>query len=220
MKIGHEYRTIRLPTRSHLLRLGQLRCFARFGLMLIILLILVSCTGSKHTSSNPPSPRASASQSATRAAHAAPVRDCSQGSSRDLMLNNNDVAAGPLVFGNMKLAGTAAGLREFYGNGQVPQGPDGSKYYKMGVQLKAGSTVLLSVAPKAMSYLRLQQGQSPATPEVAFTFQACPGTGYTGWVGGFDIKGGVPACIALDVHVTGEPDQRVLNIPFGGAACA
>jgi hypothetical protein len=119
----------------------------------------------------------------------------------------------------MKLAASAAGLRQFYGNGQVPDGPDGSLFYKMGVELKANSTVLVSVAPKAMAYLRLQQGPSPAVPKIAFVFRACPGTGYTGWVGGFDIKGGVPACIALDVQVTGEADHRQLNVPFGGATC-
>jgi hypothetical protein len=128
-------------------------------------------------------------------------------------LSPDDIRVGPLVFGNLNLAATPAGLREFYGgNGQVPDGPDGSKFYKMGTQVQANSTGTLSVTPKAISYLRLQQGQWPAVPETAVTFLACRGTGYTGWVGGFDIKGGVPTCIALG----GEPRQALGHVQIDG----
>lgn len=118
------------------------------------------------------------------------------------------------------MASTASGLTAFYGGGQVPDGPDGSKFYKMGTQLKAGATATISVAPSAMPYLRLQQGPGPHDHgEIAFTFQACPGTSYTGWIGGFDITGPTPVCVALDIRVTGETHLRHLFIPFGGHAC-
>lgn len=205
---------VRRPVDSRVADRWRRRCV----LALMVTPFLAACTASTHTSA----PRSSAHGTAvptTSTTNAATVRNCTAGSVRDLTPSGNDITAGPVVFGNMKLASSAAGLRDFYGNGQVPDAPGGARFYKMGVQVKANATVVISVAPKAMNYLRLQQGQSPVVPQTAFTFHACPGTGYTGWVGGFDIKGGLPACIALDVQVTGESARRQLNIPFGGPTC-
>jgi len=132
-----------------------------------------------------------------------------------------DATAGPLVFPNAKMVGSAAGLSNFYGGGQVPDGPGGSKFYKMGTYVKAGATVTVTVAHTARSYLRLQQGPGPHyQDEMSVVFEACPGSRYTAWVGGFDIKGPMPACVALDVQVAGEQTPRHLAIPFGAAtAC-
>jgi len=148
------------------------------------------------------------------------VRQCTYGTVQDLTRSSNDVTAGPVVYPNAKLVGSPAGLSDFYGGGQVFDGPDGSKFYKMGTLVKAGATVTITVAPSARPYLRLQQGPEPHLHgEMSVVFQACPGRSYTGWVGGFDIKGQMPVCVALDVQVSGEQTPRHLTIPFGGPAC-
>ncbi len=150
------------------------------------------------------------------------IRRCSYGSVTRQVIGPDDLTAGPVAMFAAKLLGSAAGLSNFYGNGQVFDGSDGSKFYKMGISVQAGATVTISVARSALSYLRLQQGPKPHVHgETSFIFQACPGASsyYTGWVGGFDIKGPMPACVALDVRVVGERTVRPLSIPFGGAAC-
>jgi len=117
------------------------------------------------------------------------------------------------------MVGSPAGLSNFYGGGEVFDGPGGSKFYKMGTFVKAGATVTVTVAHTARSYLRLQQGPDPHLEgEMSVVFQGCPGSRYTAWVGGFDIKGPMPACVALDVQVSGEQTPRHLAIPFGSAA--
>jgi len=150
---------------------------------------------------------------------AAPVRRCANGSVVFLAASSADATAGPLVFPEVKLVASAAGLSNFYGGGQVPDGPGGSKFYKMGTFVKAGATVTVTVARSARSYLKLQQGSLYHQGEMSVVFQACPGSRYTAWAGGFDIKGPVPACVALDVQVAGEPTLRHLAIPFGAAGC-
>lgn len=150
------------------------------------------------------------------------VRRCTYGTVHDLTRTSNDVTAGPVVYPNAKLVGSPAGLSDFYGGGQVPDGPEGSRFYKMGTLVKAGAMVTITVAPSARPYLRLHQGPGPGPNlqgEMSVVFQACPGRSYTGWVGGFDIKGPMPACVALDVQVSGEQTPRRLTIPFGGPAC-
>lgn len=148
------------------------------------------------------------------------VRTCANGSVQPLAASSADATAGPLVFPNVKLVGSAGGLSNFYGGGQVPDGPGGSKFYKMGTLVKVGATVTVTVARSARSYLRLQQGPGPHLEgQMSVVFQACPGSSYTGWVGGFDITGPLPACVALDVQVAGEQILRHLAIPFGAATC-
>ncbi|MGI8414651.1 MAG: hypothetical protein ACR2P2_00265, partial [Nakamurella sp.] len=71
-----------------------------------------------------------------------------------------------------------------YGGGQIPDGPGGSKFFKMGTLVKAGETVTVTVARSARSYLKLQQGSSNLQGEMSVVFQACPGSSYTGWVAG------------------------------------
>ncbi|MGI8414881.1 MAG: hypothetical protein ACR2P2_01465, partial [Nakamurella sp.] len=67
----------------------------------------------------------------------------------------DDVTAGPLVYPNIKQLRSAAGLSYFYGGGQIPDGPGGSKFFKMGTLVKAGETVTVTVARSARSYLKL-----------------------------------------------------------------
>lgn len=57
------------------------------------------------------------------------------------------------------------------------------------------------------------------TLKVRYPWSSRParGSSYTGWVGGFDIKGPLPACVALDVQVSCEQVLRRLAIPFGAA---
>lgn len=149
-----------------------------------------------------------------------PVRACANGSVQSSTPEVQDVIAGPVLFPNAKLLASPSGLSRFYGGGQVPDGPNGSKFYKMGTLVKAGATATISVAPSARSYLRLQQGPShPLQVGTSFVFRACPGASYTGWVGGFDITGPLPVCVALDVQVNGEPAVRHLSIPFGKPSC-
>lgn len=125
-----------------------------------------------------------------------------------------------MTFVNVKLLESPAGLSSFYGGGQVPEESDGSKFYKMGTVVKGGATATVTVAPSAKSYLKLQQGPTPHPGgKMSIIFQACPGKSYTGWVGGFDIKGPMPVCVALDVQVAGEQTVRHLSIPFGASTC-
>lgn len=167
-------------------------------------------TGESHAASMPPSPLMAVSV----------VRSCTSGSIQDLPVGSNNVVAGPVAFPNAKLMGSPAGLSAFYGGGQVPDGPDGSKFYKMGTLVKAGATATITVASSAQTYLKLQQGSGTSSQGLSrVVFQACPGSSYTGWVGGFDIKGQLPLCVALDIQVAGEPALRHLSIAFGGIAC-
>lgn len=148
------------------------------------------------------------------------VRRCANGSVQDLPASSDNAMAGPVAFANVKLLGSPAGLFNFYGGGQVPEESDGSKFYKMGTLVKGGATATVTVSPAAKSYLRLQQGPAPhSAGKTSIVFQACPGRSYTGWVGGFDIKGPMPVCVALDIQVAGEPTVRHLSIPFGAPTC-
>jgi len=204
---------------------------AGVAILLPIMVMGSACTGTaKPISASTAQPSSSASTAAANSLAATPmstathgaveVRGCSQGSVSAVVSSPQDATAGPLSYSNIKLVGTADGLASFYAGGQVPDGPEGSKFYKMGTIVKAGATVTVSVAPSARPYLRLQGGRGLSIPgETAFTFQACPGSGTTQWVGGFDIIGPMPACVALDVQVTGEPTPRHLDIPFGGTTC-
>lgn len=109
------------------------------------------------------------------------VRSCTHGSIQDLPVGSNNVSAGPVAFPNVKIMGSPAGLSAFYGGGQVPDGPDGSKFYKVGTLVKAGATVTIAVAPSAQTYLKLQQGSgTPSQGLDRIVFQACPGSSYTG----------------------------------------
>lgn len=98
----------------------------------------------------------------------------------------------------------------------------GSTFLKMGTFVEAGATVTVTVAPTARSYLKLEQGPS-RKGLTSVVFHACPGSSpssYTRWVGGFQIRGPFPACIALDVQIAGEQTVRHLAIPIGAAgAC-
>lgn len=153
---------------------------------------------------------------------AALVRKCNDAVD-DQTIGPDDVTAGPLRYPYAKLLRSAAGLSHFYG-GSVP-GPDapgGSTFLKMGTFVKAGATVTVTVAPAARSYLKLEQGSS-REGLTSVVFHACPGSSpssYTRWVGGFQIRGPFPACVALDVQIAGEQTVRHLAIPIGAAgAC-
>lgn len=153
----------------------------------------------------------------------APVRRCSYGAVIKQVVGPADAVAGPVVIFGANGLDSPARLSNFYGGGQVFDGPDGSKFYKMGISVQAGAAVIISVSPSALSYLRVQQGPGPHLHgETSFAFQACPGppTSYTSWVGGFDIKGRMPVCVALQIQVVGDQTVRHLSIPFGGETCS
>lgn len=153
----------------------------------------------------------------------APVRRCSYGAVIKRVVGPDDAVAGPVVIFGANGLDSPARLSNFYGGGQVFDGPAGSKFYKMGISVQAGAAVIISVAPSALSYLRLQQGPGRHLHgETSFAFQACPGppTSYTSWVGGFDIRGRMPVCVALKIQVVGDQTVRHLSIPFGGHTCS
>lgn len=246
-RTGARVPTVYLSSQSGLLQGGsraqsRVRPWMAMTLIIIIMIATVSACTTASTSST--TPRASAgtpdtateSRSTTESTRpdvpsvssgstvpslpsassgAALVRKCRSGQVQEVDARPDSVTAGPLVYPSIKQLGSAAGLSNFYGGSKPgPDKPGGSTFFKMGTLVKAGETVTVTVARSARSYLKLRQVQGD---EMSVVFQACPGSSYTGWVGGFDITGPTPACVALDVQVTGEPKLRHLAIPFGAA---
>jgi hypothetical protein len=119
---------------------------------------------------------------------------------------DSDVVVGPLSWPQLKLWATADPSGYRMGGSEND--------FKLGAQLKAGSTVTVSVAPEARAYAGLDYGQASGySPALAVTFHACANSA-TAYVGGFHVEG--RRCVPVDVSVDGMPPVRIVISFFNG----
>ncbi|MEV0096143.1 hypothetical protein [Streptomyces sp. NPDC050738] len=126
--------------------------------------------------------------------------------------NPQDVTVGPLTWKGLK--DRARSDREGFGTKQS----DGW-HYKIGVEITAGASATVSVAPQARGKAGLAYGQQwdyTAAQEVAF--HACP-KARTGYIGGFVVADPTGrSCLPLDIR-TGEAPPRRITVSLGAGTC-
>lgn len=123
---------------------------------------------------------------------------------------DTDVVVGPISWPQLKTWATAdpTGFRR-----------GGSENdFKIGAQLKAGSTVTVSVAKEARVYAGLDYGQAWSYSAAStVTFHACMNAD-TAFIGGFHVEG--RHCVPLDVTADGNPQVRIVISFFNGSCAA
>jgi hypothetical protein len=125
----------------------------------------------------------------------------------DWQQSPDDVAAGPLRWPHLKQWATSNPAGYGYHD-------SAGFHYKVGVELKAGSTVTVTVAPLARGQAGLEYGlRWGYRPAQAVTFHACPDAD-TAYVGGFFVKRN--SCVPLDIQVGNARPVRIVVSVFAG----
>jgi hypothetical protein len=118
----------------------------------------------------------------------------------------DDVVVGPLGWPHLKTWATAH-------PGDFVMSASGNDF-KIGAELRAGTTVTVAVAPDAPGHAGLDYGQEWSySPAQAVTFHACPHTD-TAFIGGFHVEGS--QCVPLDIAVGNTTPTRVVVSFFNG----
>jgi hypothetical protein len=120
-------------------------------------------------------------------------------------------APGDLVVGSIKWPG----LRTWATANPTDFGDPATGDYKIGAEVRAGSTVSVSIPADHAGSAGLKYGQGwDYSPTAAVTFHACAGSD-TAYIGGFHIKS--RGCVPLDIAENGRPPTRVTVSFFAGA---
>ncbi|GAA3377238.1 hypothetical protein GCM10020367_52140 [Streptomyces sannanensis] len=187
-------------------------------LLIATLTLLAACTA--HRSADAPSPPPATSRSPAGQPAGPDRTDASAGTATNprsircgpheahieqpVRRSADDVVVGPLSWPDLKTWATAD-PRDF-----AVSGDD----FKIGVQLRAGTTVTVAVAPEARAYAGLNYGQAWSySPAQAVTFHACPNTDTT-FIGGFHVEG--RRCVPLDLAVGDATPTRIVVSFFNG----
>jgi len=124
------------------------------------------------------------------------------------VLTTMSTGPGDLVVGSIKWPG----LRSWATANPRNFGDPATGDYKIGAEVRAGSTVTVSVAGAGAG---LEYGQDwQYSPTGTVTFHACADSD-TAYIGGFHVK--KPGCVPLDIAEGGRPPARVTVSFFAGA---
>lgn len=122
---------------------------------------------------------------------------------------DDDVTVGPLTWPGLRAL--ADGDQNSYGY----RNSDGW-HYKVGTQLRAGTTVTLTIGAEQRAKAALEYGRAfGSTPAPAITFNGCPAKS-TYFIGAFFIAGDGRACVPVDVRVGQDASRRVMISFFNG----
>ncbi|MEU8263372.1 hypothetical protein AB0C02_22430 [Micromonospora sp. NPDC048999] len=120
----------------------------------------------------------------------------------------DDVVAGPVIWRGLKAMATGDPASFGY------QDAEGG-HYKVGVGIRAGTTVTVMIGPEARGHAGLKYGQAWGfRPVEGVRFTACPDDD-TWFVGGFFVE--EHRCVPLDVTAEGAQPVRVVVSLFAGA---